>query len=415
MTDGSIFSAVKYFLQTYAPNDCQDFKKLNRDHAWENKILVKLRGYPLLQNRPPGAVSAINKVYARAASALKKKLYRYKSIGSGKYCVTNTSNDHRYKFTLRMGDCDCVDSVTNIYKIPCIHSIYLILRLGLSWKYLDLSVRRNKRNSLINPTDCGWKILGAPKSSEDVISERFWEITTLSEPASENDMGSDSPDSKEDFASSDDIESFQTMAGEDQTFDLGESDWGISELPRLPTGKTVHRLTTNLLRQLHDSAGRLKETFFNIQTAFRVSSNQAEFVSGLANKFNALQAVHQKLSEAESIMMATTGRGGSYPVISNVEVVRASNKLCAAPQQERRPEDVRLQREKRKRQLDAAIKNLDAVPTPLVEANRPNKKRKSEASRHQRNYRVATKKKTIPKALHPSLKSSVSQMQSPKR
>ena len=59
ITDGSIFSAVKYLLETYIPNDFQDFKTLNRDNAWENKRLVRLKEYPLLQNRPPGAVVAI--------------------------------------------------------------------------------------------------------------------------------------------------------------------------------------------------------------------------------------------------------------------------------------------------------------------------------------------------------------------
>ena len=33
VTDGSIFSVVKYFLETYAPNDIQDFKRLNRDNS----------------------------------------------------------------------------------------------------------------------------------------------------------------------------------------------------------------------------------------------------------------------------------------------------------------------------------------------------------------------------------------------
>ena len=33
VTDGSIFSAVKYLLETYIPNDIQDFKALNRNHA----------------------------------------------------------------------------------------------------------------------------------------------------------------------------------------------------------------------------------------------------------------------------------------------------------------------------------------------------------------------------------------------
>ena len=47
-TDGSIFSAVNYLLKTYAPDDVQSFRKLNRDNAWENKKLVRLRGTPFL-------------------------------------------------------------------------------------------------------------------------------------------------------------------------------------------------------------------------------------------------------------------------------------------------------------------------------------------------------------------------------
>ena len=48
VTDGSVFSAVKFLLETYAPNDFQDFMKLNRDNAWENKKIVRLRGFPFL-------------------------------------------------------------------------------------------------------------------------------------------------------------------------------------------------------------------------------------------------------------------------------------------------------------------------------------------------------------------------------
>ena len=111
-------------------------------------------------------------------------------------------------------------------------------------------------------------------------------------------------------------------------------------------------------------------------------------------------------------MTANTGSGGTFPVISNIEVVRASNKFSRDARIVRRPEDVRMQQRKRKRQLDAALKNLEAVPTPLVEANRPNKKRKSEASRHQRNYQKTTSRKMIPKELHPSLKTCRTEDQS---
>ena len=167
VTDGSIFSVVKYLLKTYAPDDVQSFAKLNRDNAWENKKLVRLRGSPFLQNCAPGAVVAINNVYSRATHAVKEKRYRYMGIGPGKYTVTNMKNGNRYSFTLAKSDCSCVDSVTNVNKIPCIHSIFLILSLKLRWSYFELGVRRNIRNSLIKTTESGWTLLGPPEGSED--------------------------------------------------------------------------------------------------------------------------------------------------------------------------------------------------------------------------------------------------------
>ena len=175
VTDGSIYSLVKYLLYTYAPDDVQDFLKLNRDNAWENKKLVRIMGVPFLQNRPPGAVAAINQVYARAAKAIDLKRYRYRTLGHGRYSITNNENGHRYKFTLQKADCICVDNKTNIHKIPCIHAIFLLLRLKLNWSHFHLPVRRNIRNSLIKVTDAGWKILGSPKESEDMLIEKFWE------------------------------------------------------------------------------------------------------------------------------------------------------------------------------------------------------------------------------------------------
>ena len=99
VTDGSIFSAVKYLLETYAPNDVQDFIKLNRDNAWDNKKLVRIAEVPFLQNRPPGAVSAINNVYYRAAKAIEVKRYRYRGLGEGRYSITNTKNGHQYIYS----------------------------------------------------------------------------------------------------------------------------------------------------------------------------------------------------------------------------------------------------------------------------------------------------------------------------
>ena len=106
-------------------------------------------------------------------------------------------------------------------------------------------------------------------------------------------------------------------------------------------------------------------------------------------------------------MLASGANSSSYPVVSTLETVRASNKVSGFAQQERRPFDVRAQRRKRKKVFQKTRKYLDTVQTPLVEANRPNKKRKSEASRHQKNYKIAVGKSKIPKSLHPSLNSSL--------
>ena len=180
VTDGRIFSAVKYLLETYIPNDFQDFKTLNRNNAWENKRVVNLKGYPLLQNHPPGAVVAINNLYSRAATAIKDQRYRYKSLEQGRYQVTNTKNGHIYSFTLKNADCQCVDSVTNAYKIPCIHAMVLLQQLKLRWEHFNPHVRRNVRNSLVKITGRDWTILGRPDGSENYTIQRFWERVELS-------------------------------------------------------------------------------------------------------------------------------------------------------------------------------------------------------------------------------------------
>ena len=165
---------MKYLLETYIPNDIQDFKALNRNNAWANKRIVRLQSFPFLQNRPPGAVAAINNVYTRAGHAIEKRLYRHTDHGQGRFCVTNTKNGHRYTFTLRKADCNCVDSVTNVYKIPCIHSMVLILNLKLEWTYFDMKVRRNLRNSITKVTEAGWTVLGRPECYEDLPIETNW-------------------------------------------------------------------------------------------------------------------------------------------------------------------------------------------------------------------------------------------------
>ena len=188
-----------------------------------------------------------------------------------------------------------------------------------------------------------------------------------------------------------------------------DTDNDIAELMRLPTGKTARRLAKDYFQEIHNSAGLLKEAAFNLQGALRVSANQEKYALEWMEKRNELDAVTRKIAEAYSILMAAAGAGGCrLPVVSNLESVRASNKSDRAAQVEQRPLSVREKRLKRKRDQEAAAQNLDKIQTPLVEAHRPNKKRKSEASRHQKTYLRAAKRSKIPKALHISIQSSES-------
>ena len=127
-----------------------------------------------MQNRPPGAVVAINNLFGRAADSIKNRVYRYKGRGKGRYCITNTKNGHTYTFTLEKANCNCVYRVTNEYKLPCIHAMVLIIRLKLDWSYFNLGVRRNIRNSLIKYDDEGWTVLGTPGMNEDKATVNFF-------------------------------------------------------------------------------------------------------------------------------------------------------------------------------------------------------------------------------------------------
>ena len=402
VTDGSIFSAVKYLLETYIPNDIQDFRTLNRNNAWENKKLVRLQRYPNLQNRPPGAVAAINNVFARAAEAVKKNRYRYRGLGAGRYCVTNTQNGHKYSFTLQKADCSCVDSVTNVYKIPCIHAVVLILRLKLDWKHFNLSVRRNVRNSLIKITDRGWQILGCPAASEDHMIDKFWEKLEVQAIQEVNEV--DIEDSKEEILHYGGDGAENVLPHLDSNFEISISEQQDVELERLPTDKTARRLVKKEFQEIHDSAGRIRETLYNLLGALRVNQNQAKFVSEWMLKNNVLSAVKKKLLEAESMLMTATGaHDGCIPVVSNLDSVRALNKSMRDPQTERRPLAIREQRQERKRARAAANSILDTVQTPLIEAHRPGKKRKAEASRQKKNYAAAAKRTRVPKTVHSSI------------
>ena len=91
-------------------------------------------------------------------------------------------------------------------------------------------------------------------------------------------------------------------------------------------------------------------------------------------RITSLSSVDEKLSQVESTLLtALGGVGASIPVVSNVQSVRALNKSGRDPQLERRPCDIRVLRQKRKRVHETAQTILHTVQTPLVDANRPNK------------------------------------------
>ena len=353
-----------------------------------------------MQNRPPGAVTAINNLYARAAVAVEKGLYRYRALGNDRYDVANVKNGHRYTVVLKKANCNCVDNRTNIYKIPCIHALVLILRLNLNWDYFDLSVRRNIRNTLIKPTDDGWQLLGPPEGSEDIPVEKFWEQGV--DMAADGDI--ESPDSKEALSDFEGVELFDVSPIRDEMIDTYSPMPDITQPVRLATGKSEKRLVRQQFQKLHDSAARLKDTFYNMQGAFQVSSNKDLFALEWIEKMDILTSAEQMLSQLESMMMlASGGTGKSYPVVSSLEAVQARNKTSRFALRERRPLDVQTQRQNRRRMRETMRSHLDSLQTPLVEANRPNKKRKSEASRNQKNYKRAADKARIPLSLHRSL------------
>ena len=216
------------------------------------------------------------------------------------------------------------------------------------------------------------------------MAEKFWACD-----ASEVSISGDVSESKDDTPEFQDYD-YPSLSPTPQD----ETSEGMSvkpdndELCRLPTGKGSLRLVKEKFQRLHDSSARIKETFFNLQSALRIAPKQDKFAFDWLKKMNILNAAEEKLSQVESmIMKAAGGTGQSLPVISNLATLQARNKICSSALREKRPHDVSTQRQKRKHAQETAQKKLDSLQTPLVEANRPNKKRKSEVSRNQKNYK----------------------------
>ena len=177
-----------------------------------------------------------------------------------------------------------------------------------------------------------------------------------------------------------------------------------SDLARLPTGRSSIRLARTEIKEAQKVVERLRGTLFNLDTALAMTSNQTKFANKLIEKTSVFTSMKKKLLEMESTLLVAMGGGTKLlPVISNLETVKASNKYGAHHQGECRPQDVRAKRLKRKRVQQKALSLLATVRTPLVEANRPNKKRASEACRHQKNYKVAARKTRVPQAFHSSI------------
>ena len=56
------------------------------------------------------------------------------------------------------------------------------------------------------------------------------------------------------------MESLST--GQDADLDILATEMEGAPLPRLPTGKSEIRLVKDYFQRIHDSAGRIRETFF---------------------------------------------------------------------------------------------------------------------------------------------------------
>ena len=96
---------------------------------------------------------------------------------------------------------------------------------------------------------------------EDVIAGRFWE--KFMEPCGINTELEHDSDSKEDLLEIEGNHEAGFLSPDDSSFDIFRSDDEDSQLERLPTGKTESRLLKENFQNIHDSAGRIKETYYN--------------------------------------------------------------------------------------------------------------------------------------------------------
>ena len=140
----------------------------------------------------------------------------------------------------------------------------LILHLKLDWTHFRLNVRRNIRNSLIKCNDEGWIVLARPECDEDRALGDFGDFSEVI--PSDIDSGTvlDLSDSKEELFDANDIDGDSYSFSYNQGFDRLAT--AVPEIlhARLPTGKSEVRLVRKYFHKIHDSAGRIKETFFNL-------------------------------------------------------------------------------------------------------------------------------------------------------
>ena len=170
-----------------------------------------------------------------------------------------------------------------------------------------------------------------------------------------------------------------------------------------PNGDSDVRLVKKAFKKCFQRAKRLQEYFFRLESAASITSGQKSFIQDWLAKLNIVQDIEKQLSNCESALLkASSASGVSLPSFLNLTSVRAVNKFGGGEVSENKPQDVREAREgrKRRRQHESMLEKLQ---TPLVEANRPNKRNKSERSRHQANYQARRSKTKIPVVLHPQL------------
>ena len=169
----------------------------------------------------------------------------------------------------------------------------------------------------------------------------------------------------------------------------------------LPSGVSEVKMVKNVFMKCLSQCKRMEEIFYNLNSACGHSREQLSFAREWLPKLNTVCDIEAHLGQLEAALLKLSGgTGRSLPSFLTLTTVKAANKIRAGVVVESKPQDVREKRRARKRNAGTMLAKLQ---TPLVEANRPNKQRQSERSRHQANYEARRKRFKVPEELHPQV------------